>query len=107
MSYDERERRYHEYVEVKLPYFDEIVENGDTPWFWQPDKCQELAQSLGLPDLATDDEIRRALWMRRFQRPEPPEGMSQIKSIRSHQRGSADVRLGSESDHRRTDTLAA
>ncbi|WP_159232898.1 hypothetical protein [Mycolicibacterium vanbaalenii] len=52
-------------------------------------------------------EERRELFNRRYQRPAPPEGMSPVKSIRDYQKGTADVRLSSESDHRRDDQIAA
>lgn len=92
MTEQEREQSYQEFIDFKAPYFDTIVENGEMPWFWQADKSREVAEKLGLDDLATDDEIRRALWMRRYQKPEPPEGLKPIKSIKSYQRNN-DARI--------------
>lgn len=38
------------------------------------------------PDAAGEIDARRALFMRRYQRPEPPEGMAPITSIHTYQK---------------------
>lgn len=50
---EEREDRYQRYLKHSEPYFGKVIANGDEPWF-------------------TSLEERRELFMRRYQRPEPP-----------------------------------
>jgi hypothetical protein len=60
---DDAEARYQEWRKRHEAYLAAIEANGGTPW-------------------TADEDERRALWFRRFQRPEPPQFLSPIPSIK-------------------------
>lgn len=62
----EREAAFQRHLETTVNYFAAVEAAGDTPWFRSEDKLARLGLS-GLSDI----EARRALFMRRFQRPKP------------------------------------
>lgn len=71
-SEEDREREFLAYVESTTEYNAAIIERGGIPWHHG------------------DIERRRALFMRRYRRPEPPEGLAPISSIESYQRKQTD-----------------
>lgn len=72
-------------------YEDAAIANGDTPWPRNERKLEALRQA-GFSVAGTDIEKRRQLFMRRYTRPSPPDGLF-IDPRRSEQ-----VRLGSAED---------
>lgn len=65
------------------------TENDGILWTHDEQKVAALRQA-GLPAVPEHD-LRRALFDRRYQRPEPPHGMEPINSIRSSQRRYANI----------------
>lgn len=82
-SPDEREAAYQVWHESKIPYFAAFAEHdyaNAVPWFEDPQRCAAVATRLGLPAETPSDDVRRALWNRRYTRPAPPAGMP-LKSL--------------------------
>ncbi len=60
-----REAAFQAYLDRSAPYFEKVRENGNQPWF------------------LTEDE-RRVLFMARYDRPQPPEGIPPIQSLAAY-----------------------
>lgn len=65
-----REAEFQQFLVDKEPYFDAVREAGDLPWFEDPAKLARLGITT------TGVDARRELFMRKYQRPEPPKGLS-------------------------------
>lgn len=67
------EAAFQRYLGSKVEYEKAITANGDVPWWQDADKLSAL-EKAGLGGLADADDIerRRALFERRYQRPDPP-----------------------------------
>ena len=68
-----------------------MVARGGIPWHdGDLEPRRALARQLGIAADASGLDFRRALFMRRYQRPEPPKDLAPIKSIKSYQRKQTD-----------------
>ncbi len=64
-----REAEFQQFLVDKQPYFQVVRDAGDVPWFEDPVKLARLGIT------STGVDARRELFMRKFQRPEPPNGL--------------------------------
>lgn len=80
---EQREDAFQRYLEMSEPYFDKVRDEGDEPWF------------------GTVAE-RRKLFLRRYQRPEPPAGLPapSLQRIRGERRRWVPVANTKGSGHR-------
>lgn len=69
-SAEDREADFQRYLQASTNYFAAIREAGDLAWFedGHPRRYVALAQ-LGLDDDVTEIELRRAMFMRRYNKP--------------------------------------
>lgn len=80
---EDREAAFEAWHESHVPYFAAFAEHdyaNTVPWFEDPERCAAVATRLGLPEDTPPDDVRRALWFRRYTRPAPPAGMP-LKSL--------------------------
>lgn len=70
---ERREDAFQRYLGSKVEYEKAITANGDVPWWEDDAKVHDLEQA-GLTGIADADDIerRRALFMRRYAKPQPP-----------------------------------
>ena len=75
MTDDDREAAFQHQLDRTATYFDAVRENGDVPWFDDPEHLARLEPSFpGISD-HPGIEARRMVFTGRYTRPEPPEGL--------------------------------
>lgn len=72
---DDRQKQFQRYVENKDVYNEDIRAKDAKPWFERVDKRKKLAGILGIAEDSPELDFRRALFNRRWTRPEPPSSM--------------------------------
>lgn len=65
---EQHESAFQRHVERTENYFAAIRANGDQPWFsvGHPRRAKAL-ERLGLPEDTTEEDLRRAFFMKRFE----------------------------------------
>lgn len=59
---------FQDYTASSENYMAAIREDGDLPWFENPERRSRVAAQLGLPQDTDPTELRRVLWARRHKR---------------------------------------
>jgi hypothetical protein len=72
-----REAEFQQFLTDKEPYFQVVRDAGDLPWFEDPAKLARLGIT------STGVDAQRELFVRKYQRPEPPKGLhTNLSAIR-------------------------
>jgi len=64
----DREASYQRHVEMNAPYLAKIHADGDLAWFedWENPRRITAIHRLGLPENASNNDLRRAVFLRRY-----------------------------------------
>lgn len=74
---EEREAAFGVMLQRTVPYYEKVAADGDLAWFAKGDpRHAAVAAKLGQPEDTTELDLRRSLFMRRYERPAPPQGLT-------------------------------